>query len=85
MDTAREYRQRAAVCLRLANDASEVYVKIALAELAGELSEMADNVETCGIRVPKRWAVMTSLGSSVAAMPSHRTRRVPILVNQIMP
>jgi hypothetical protein len=54
MDTAREYRQRAAVCLRLANDASEVYVKIALAELAGELSEMADNVETCGIRVPKR-------------------------------
>lgn len=46
MDTAREYRQRAAVCLRLAHESREAYVKVALTELANELNGMADTVET---------------------------------------
>jgi hypothetical protein len=47
MDTAREYRQRAVTCLRLANESSDAYVRVALTELASELSSMADSVETC--------------------------------------
>lgn len=53
MDTAREYRQRAAVCLRLANESRDAYVKVALTELASELSSMADTVETRV--VDRRW------------------------------
>ena len=53
MDTAREYRQRAAVCLRLANESRDAYVKVALTELASELSGMADTVEAC--EVDRRW------------------------------
>jgi hypothetical protein len=55
MDTEGEYRQRAATCLRLANESRDAYVKVALTELAIELSSMADSVETCGIdeRRPK--------------------------------
>jgi hypothetical protein len=48
MDTAREYRQRAVTCLRLANESSDAYVRVALTELASELSSMADSVETSG-------------------------------------
>jgi hypothetical protein len=46
MDTAGEYRQRAAACLRLASESSDAYVKVALTELATEFSGMADTVET---------------------------------------
>jgi hypothetical protein len=49
MDTVGEYRQRAATCLRLANESRDAYVKVALTELAIELSSMADSVENCGI------------------------------------
>jgi hypothetical protein len=45
MDTSREYRQRAAICLQLANEANDVYVKAALAELAAEFREMAEAME----------------------------------------
>jgi hypothetical protein len=45
MDTSREYRQRAAICLQLANEANDVYVKAALAELAAEFRDMADAME----------------------------------------
>ena len=41
MDTPREYRQRAADCFRLANEASDVYVEAALTELAIEFRKMA--------------------------------------------
>ncbi len=44
MDTAGEYRQRAIACLRLASEASEAYVKVALTELAIEFSSQADSV-----------------------------------------
>ena len=55
MDTAREYRERAVACLRLANESRDAYVKVALTELASEFSDMADTVETGGIdqRPPK--------------------------------
>ena len=55
MDTAREYRQRAAVCLQLAHESRDVYVKAALTELASEFHGMAETAETCGIdhRSPK--------------------------------
>ncbi len=49
MDTAGEYRQRAAVCLRLAYESRDVYVKAALTELASEFHGMAETAETCGI------------------------------------
>jgi hypothetical protein len=45
MDTAREYRQRAVACLRLAKESREAYVKVALTELASEFSSLADSVE----------------------------------------
>jgi hypothetical protein len=48
MDTAGEYRQRAAACLRLANESGDAYVRVALTELAGEFSSMAESVETNG-------------------------------------
>jgi predicted AAA+ superfamily ATPase len=48
MDTIGEYRQRAATCLRLANESRDAYVRVALTELAIEFSSMADAVETCG-------------------------------------
>jgi hypothetical protein len=53
MDTAREYRQRAAVCLRLANESRDAYVREALTELASDLSSMADTAETR--EVDGRW------------------------------
>jgi hypothetical protein len=53
MDTAREYRQRAAVCLRLAHESPDAYVKIALTELAAELSSMADTAESH--QADRRW------------------------------
>ena len=45
MDTAREYRQRAVACLRLAKESREAYVKVALTELASKFSSLADSVE----------------------------------------
>ena len=45
MDTAREYRQRAVACLRLANESKEAYVKVALTELASEFRSLADSIE----------------------------------------
>jgi hypothetical protein len=48
MNTAREYWQHAAACLRLAHESSEFYVKVALTELAGEYCRKADTIETCG-------------------------------------
>jgi hypothetical protein len=45
MPTAKEYRQRAEECLELANSARELYVRIALAELAQEFSASADDLE----------------------------------------
>jgi hypothetical protein len=45
MPTAKEYRQRAEECLELARSANELYVKVALAELAQEFHRSADDVE----------------------------------------
>jgi hypothetical protein len=45
MPTAREYRQRAEECLELANSARELYVRVALAELAQEFNASADDLE----------------------------------------
>ena len=54
MDTAGEYRHRAISCLRLASEAREPYVKVALTELAIELSSLANSVETCGVDERRR-------------------------------
>jgi hypothetical protein len=45
MDTPKEYRQRAADCLKLADEAPEAYVKAALIEHAAELVQAADLIE----------------------------------------
>ena len=65
MDTAGEYRHRAISCLRLASEARESYVKVALTELAIELSSLADSVETCGIdqHRPKNFVTMPGRGA----------------------
>ena len=45
MAMARQYRQRADDCRRLANEASDAYVRVALAELAMEFRKMADDAD----------------------------------------
>ena len=46
MATSKEYRQRADECLQLANEATEVYVRVALAELAAEFQKTAEEMES---------------------------------------
>ena len=46
MTTSKEYRQRAEECLQLANEAREIYVRVALTELAGEFQKTADEMES---------------------------------------
>jgi hypothetical protein len=45
METSRQYRQHAADCLQLANEASDAYVKVSLTELATEFRHRAEVVE----------------------------------------
>jgi hypothetical protein len=45
MNTPKQYRQQAADCLKLAGEAHEAYARAALADLADELRETADEVE----------------------------------------
>jgi hypothetical protein len=45
MSSAEVYRRRAEECAQLANEATEVYVKVALAELAAEFARLADAME----------------------------------------
>jgi hypothetical protein len=45
MNSAKVYRQRADECAQLANEATEVYVKVALTELAAEFQKFADAME----------------------------------------
>ena len=45
MASPKEYQQRAEECRQLANEATEVYVKVALTELATEFQKMADDLE----------------------------------------
>jgi hypothetical protein len=49
MDTAREYRHRAAICLRLANESRDAFVRAALTELASKFHGMAEAAETCEV------------------------------------
>jgi hypothetical protein len=48
MSSAKEYRQRAEECLQLANEAAEIYVKVALTELAAEFQKTADSLDPDG-------------------------------------
>jgi hypothetical protein len=45
MPTSREYRHRAEECLKLANETAEIYARMALLELAGEFSAMAQQID----------------------------------------
>jgi hypothetical protein len=45
MPTSKEYRQRAEECLKLANEAKEIYARMALLELAGEFRAMAQQLD----------------------------------------
>jgi hypothetical protein len=69
MKTPKEYRLRAKECLRLANEATEFYVKVALAELATEFRKTADcmeprharaNARRCHRRPARKGAVASS-------------------------
>jgi hypothetical protein len=50
MPTPNECRYNAEICLRLAQETSEIYVKTALIELAEELRAMAKHLERSGER-----------------------------------
>jgi hypothetical protein len=54
MNTSKEYRLRAEECLQLANEATEIYVKVALAELATEFRKMAECTEPRHARANSR-------------------------------
>jgi hypothetical protein len=60
MISAKVYRQRAQECAQLANEATEVYVKAALSELATEFQKLADATEreqsTVSIASPQKRA-----------------------------
>jgi hypothetical protein len=45
MPTSEECRHNAEVCLKLASETNEIYVKTALIELATELHSMAEHLE----------------------------------------
>jgi hypothetical protein len=45
MDASRQYRQQEVFCLRLASEANEDYVKLALTELAAEYRHKAEDAE----------------------------------------
>ena len=45
MDASRQYRQQEVFCLRLASEASEDYVKVALTELAIDYHQKAEEAE----------------------------------------
>jgi hypothetical protein len=45
MSSPKVYRQRADECAQLANEATEVYVRVALTELAAEFQNLADAME----------------------------------------
>jgi citrate synthase len=54
MPTSREYRYRAEDCLKLANEAKEIYARMALLELAGELHAMAQQLDLRARRALRR-------------------------------
>jgi hypothetical protein len=60
MISAKVYRQRAQECAQLANEATEVYVKAALSELATEFQKLADAMQreqsTVSIASPQKRA-----------------------------
>ena len=45
MNTPKEYRQRAADCLKLASEAQEIYAPAALTDLATEFLDITDKIE----------------------------------------
>jgi hypothetical protein len=45
MDAPRQYREQEVFCLRLASEASEDYVKLALTELATDYRQRAEDAE----------------------------------------
>jgi hypothetical protein len=45
MQTSREYRHNAAVCLKLASETKEIYAKMALIDLAREFRALAQDLE----------------------------------------
>ena len=67
MTTPKEYRLRAKECLQLANEASEIYVKVALVELATEFRKMADCME------PRHARANTRRYASLRRDPRKRT------------
>jgi hypothetical protein len=54
MPTSREYRHRAEECLKLANEAAEIYARMALLELAGDFRAMAQQLDLRARRAIRR-------------------------------
>jgi hypothetical protein len=64
MNSEKEYRQRAKECLQLANEATDLYVKVALTELASEFRNMAD-----GAGADRDWAPTQDAHNRAARKP----------------
>jgi hypothetical protein len=45
MQTSKEYRHNAEVCLKLARETKEIYAQMALVDLATEFRALADDLE----------------------------------------
>ena len=45
MQTSKEYRHNAEICLKLASETKEIYAKVALVDLATEFRALADDLE----------------------------------------
>jgi hypothetical protein len=69
MPTSREYRHRAEECLKLANEAAEIYARMALLELAGDFRAMAQQLDLRARRArranPKQRFSSAALGSGI--------------------
>jgi len=63
MDASRQYRQQEVVCLRLASEASENYVKVALTELAADFHQKAEQAKRRHQHATRDWVRLT-LGAS---------------------
>jgi hypothetical protein len=74
MQTAKQYRHNAEVCLKLASETKEIYAKMALIDLATEFRALAEDLE----HLPQSDGLQASLierKKHHAAQTSYRTRR----------
>jgi hypothetical protein len=71
MQTAKQYRHNAEVCLKLASETKEIYAKMALIDLATEFRALAEDLE----HLPQSDGLQASLIERKKHQTSYRARR----------